>query len=509
MKMRIESRTQEQINNQQEFLRNILESLTYPCFVINPEDYTIRMANSAADNGRSFEGMKCYQLFHRQDYPCSRSGYICLIEEVKKKKKAVILEHKHYSSDGEPVYVEVHGYPVFDEQERITDIIEYQLNTTEHKRFEEELQNSKDRAEMIFHLVPNPVLTIDSNHIITSVNERFCQVTGYSSDEVIGKKCTQYFLEPCSENCAFLAGQSSESVIGEECGMRTRDGKILTVSKNAVLLRDEKGQITGAILSFEDITETHNAEGKREQLVRELESVNRELRDFAYIISHDLKAPLRGIATLAEWISSDYSDKFDEQGKEQLQLLLSRVKKMHNMIDGVLQYSRVGRIKEDKQSINLNEIVSEISDIINPPANIQIEVVKELPVIEFEPTRIKQVFQNLLSNAVKFIDKPQGYIKISYEDEGEFLKFSIEDNGCGISREHYERIFQIFQTVGLSGKSESTGVGLTVVKKIVELYGGKIWVSSSLGQGSTFYFTLPKSEVGEKSGEKFKAYIAG
>jgi len=291
--------------------------------------------------------------------------------------------------------------------------------------------------------------------------------------------------------------------------MRTRDGKILTVSKNAVLLRDEKGQITGAILSFEDITETHNAEGKREQLVGELESVNRELRDFAYIISHDLKAPLRGIATLAEWISSDYSDKFDEQGKEQLQLLLSRVKKMHNMIDGVLQYSRVGRIKEDKQSVNLNEIVSEISDIINPPANIRIDVVKELPVIEFEPTRIKQVFQNLLSNAVKFIDKPQGYIKISYEDEGEFLKFSIEDNGCGIEKQHYERVFQIFQTVGQSGQSESTGVGLTVVKKIVELYGGKIWVSSTLGQGSTFYFTLPKSEAGEKSDEKLKAYIAG
>jgi len=506
--MRIESRAQEKINNQQEFLRNILESLTYPFYVVDANDYTVKMANAAARKGQPVEGLKYHLLSHHLQ-PCEGPGHICLLEKVKETKKEVVVEHLHYGSDGCPQYLEFHGYPVFDEKGHVSEVVEYYLDVTEHKRFEEALKHSKDSAEMIFHLVPNPVLTMDSNLVITSVNERFCQVTGYSSDEVMGKKCTEYFLEPCCENCAFLAGQSDESIIGKECRIKRKDGKILTISKNAVLLRDESGQITGAIESFEDITETCQAEGKRKQLVEELESVNRELRDFAYIISHDLKAPLRGIATLAEWISSDYSDKFDEQGKEQMGLLLSRVKKMHNMIDGVLQYSRVGRIKEDKQSINLNEIVSEIGDIINPPANIQIEVVKELPVIEFEPTRIKQVFQNLLSNAVKYMDKPQGYIKISYEDEGEFLKFSIEDNGCGISQEHYERIFQIFQTVGLSGKSESTGVGLTVVKKIVELYGGKIWVSSSLGQGSTFYFTLPKSEVGEKSGEKFKAYIAG
>jgi PAS domain S-box-containing protein len=379
----------------------------------------------------------------------------------------------------------------------------------EKKEHKATINCAGEDARMIFRIIPSPVFMVDRDNIIAAVNDRFCQVTGYSSDEVVGKRCTEYFFEPCCENCDLFMNPAHGFIIGRECKLKARDGRVLTVSKNAVLLRNERGQIAGAIESFEDITETLQAEGKRRQLVEELESVNRELGDFAYIISHDLKAPLRGIATLAEWISSDYSDKFDEQGKDQLRLLLSRVKKMHNMIDGVLQYSRVGRIKEDKQPVNLNEVVSEVTDIINPPPNIRIEVAKELPLIEFEPTRIKQVFQNLLSNAVKYIDKPEGRIRISYEDEGSFLKFSIEDNGCGIKQEHYERIFQIFQTVGQPDKSESTGIGLTVVKKIVELYGGKIWVTSKFGEGSAFCFTLLKSEVGVKSDEEFKAHIAG
>lgn len=240
----------------------------------------------------------------------------------------------------------------------------------------------------------------------------------------------------------------------------------------------------------------YSIERKRERRrsLEEVESVNRELKDFAYIVSHDLKAPLRGIKTIAGWLSSDYADKLDEEGKKQIEMLTSRVDRMHNLIEGVLSYSRIGRIRERMVEVDLGVLVSEIIDTLSPPEHIDIVVEDTLPTIVFERTRITQVFQNLLGNAVKYMDKPQGMIKIGCRDEGDFWRFSIEDNGVGIEPEHFDRIFQIFQTLSSRDEVEGTGVGLTVVKKIVELYGGRIWLQSEPGTGSTFFFVLPKQK---------------
>jgi signal transduction histidine kinase len=221
-----------------------------------------------------------------------------------------------------------------------------------------------------------------------------------------------------------------------------------------------------------------------------------------------LKDPLRGIKTLAEWISTDYANKLDDNGKEQMSLLVGRVDRMHNLIDGILQYSRVGRVEEEKVVVNLNELVAEAIDMLAPPENITITVENELPVIKCEQTRITQVFQNLLSNAVKYMDKPQGRIKVGCVEENGFLKFSVADNGPGIEERHFEKIFQLFQTLTPRDEFESTGIGLTVAKKIVELYNGKIWVESKPGKGSTFFFILPKQEMGVKNA-KLEASIIG
>ena len=230
--------------------------------------------------------------------------------------------------------------------------------------------------------------------------------------------------------------------------------------------------------------------------MEKIKSINGELKDFAYVVSHDLKAPLRGVSTITNWLAADYADKLDENGKEQLELLLSRVERMHNLIDGVLQYSRVGSRQEEKVPIELNELIPEVIDTIAPSEDIEITIENQLPEITFGRTRITQVFQNLISNAVKYMDKPQGQIKINCVEEEGFWKFSVADNGPGIEEKYFERIFKMFQTLIAKDEFESTGVGLTVVKKIVEMYGGRIWVESTLGEGSTFYFTLPKQESG-------------
>ena len=246
----------------------------------------------------------------------------------------------------------------------------------------------------------------------------------------------------------------------------------------------------------QEIVERQQAEQRQAELIKEVDKINNELKDFASIVSHDLKAPLRGIKSLASWILDDYSDKLDERANEQMNLLLGRVERMYNLIDGVLQYSRAGRMDEKPVQVNLDDFIPEMIDMLVPPENITITVDSTMPVIECAETHIMQLFQNLLSNAIKYMDKPQGRISVGCVEEDGFWKFSITDNGPGIEEKHFEKIFKMFQALSVSKEFEGTGVGLTVAKKIVELYGGNIWVESTIGEGSTFYFTLPKQEMG-------------
>jgi len=232
------------------------------------------------------------------------------------------------------------------------------------------------------------------------------------------------------------------------------------------------------------------------ELIIKVDNINKELKDFASIVSHDLKAPLRGIKSLATWILDDCSDKLGEQANEQMNLLLGRVEGMYNLIDGVLQYSRAGRTEEKPVQVNLEDFIPEAIDMLVPPENISITIENSMPVIECTETHVMQLFQNLLSNAIKYMDKPQGRIKVGCVEEDGFWKFSIADNGPGIEEKHFEKIFKMFHALSVSEDFEGTGVGLTIAKKIVELYGGSIWVESKIGKGSTFFFTLPKQKTG-------------
>ena len=177
--------------------------------------------------------------------------------------------------------------------------------------------------------------------------------------------------------------------------------------------------------------------------------------------------------------------------KKHLNLLNSRVHRMHNFIDGILEYSRLGRSKKSKESVNINELIENVIDSLDPKNN-EIIVKTTLPTIKCERLRIYQVFQNLISNSIKYNDKEKGRIIINYEELPHVHQFSIEDNGPGIDEKYHEKIFQIFQTLQIRDHFESTGIGLTIVKRIVELNGGTINVKSKVGKGTTFEFTLSK-----------------
>jgi signal transduction histidine kinase len=226
----------------------------------------------------------------------------------------------------------------------------------------------------------------------------------------------------------------------------------------------------------------------------QLKATNDELKNFAYIVSHDLKAPLRGITQVANWLAQDYAEVVDSKGQKMLDLLSDRVKRMRGLIDGVLRYSRAGHAEEEQESLDLSLLLGEIVDSLAPPDHIAFDIQPELPTIVADRTVIIQIFQNLLSNAIKFIDKPQGRIRIGCDDESKHWRFSVADNGTGVEPRNQDRVFHIFQTYPSQSPSESTGIGLAIVKKLVESYHGKIWLESTVGEGTTFFFTLPKTQ---------------
>ncbi len=231
------------------------------------------------------------------------------------------------------------------------------------------------------------------------------------------------------------------------------------------------------------------------ETVRELRRSNKELQDFAYVTAHDLKAPLRGIGTLTDWITSDYADKLDEQGQAHLDLLKGRVSRMSELIDSILHYSEIGRTSKCLERVDLSTLVPEAIAQVAPPETIQITIEDALPTVVFERVRLVQVFQNLIGNAIKYMDKPQGQIRIGCSEQEQSWTFHVADNGPGIDEKYFGKIFEMFQTLARRDELESTGIGLAVVKKIIELHGGEVWVESTVGEGSTFFFTLPKQNA--------------
>ncbi|MDJ0636954.1 MAG: ATP-binding protein [Xenococcaceae cyanobacterium MO_188.B29] len=219
---------------------------------------------------------------------------------------------------------------------------------------------------------------------------------------------------------------------------------------------------------------------------------NQELDHFAYVTSHDLKAPLRAIANLATWLGEDLEGQIPEENQQQLQLMQSRVKRMDGLIQGLLEYSRVGRKNTPLKIVNVNDLIKEAIDSVAPSPEFEIVIAEPMPTFKTEALLLRQVFANLIDNAIKYHPHNSGKVTISVTETEKFYQFAVADNGMGIDPQYHERIFTIFQTLQARDTIESTGIGLSIVKKIIEGQGGKIWVESQLGDGAIFYFTWQK-----------------
>ncbi|OYU97703.1 MAG: hypothetical protein CFE21_05285 [Bacteroidetes bacterium B1(2017)] len=279
------------------------------------------------------------------------------------------------------------------------------------------------------------------------------------------------------------------------------EAQLITGSKKTIDVRTkgipyiQNGIVQSIRGIFQDITEEKEASRLMLQYTEELEKKNKELDQFAYVVSHDLKAPLRGINNLSMWIEEDLEGKLETDTKNNLDLMRKRVKRMEGLIDGILQYSRAGRIKHELASFNLTDTLNELISNLAPADKFKITVPEDLPQMVAEKIAIEQVFSNYISNAIKYNNNPEPTIDVSYKQKGNFYEFCVADNGPGIEKEFHEKVFVIFQTLQARDTFESTGVGLAIVKKMVEDKGGRVWIESEMGVGTKFFFSWPITEV--------------
>jgi signal transduction histidine kinase len=235
-----------------------------------------------------------------------------------------------------------------------------------------------------------------------------------------------------------------------------------------------------------------HARNEAEQARAVLERSNQELDQFAYVASHDLKAPLRGIANLSRWIEDDLKGAMSEETREQMRLLRGRVGRMEALINGILDYSRAGRVRGRPEPVDVGRLLADCVELLAPPPEATVEVASGMPTLHAERVPLQQVFLNLLCNALKHAGRPEVRVRVDAREVAAFWEFSVADDGPGIAPEYHERIWGLFQTLRSQDEQEGTGIGLSVVKKSVESRGGRAWLESAPGQGATFRFTWPK-----------------
>jgi PAS domain S-box-containing protein len=333
----------------------------------------------------------------------------------------------------------------------------------------------------------------DTRNIIRFWNRGAEKLYGYSSAEAIGKHISIIVPPDRINELEALVGRvlQNKETVHRETVRRHKDGSGIEIALSLSPILDREGAVVGIAAIGRDIRERKKAEQEIRQQKDDLEAINRELRDFAHTISHDLKAPLRAVAHLSEWIYEDYIDRLDEAGRQNLQRLKSSVTRMSGLIDGVLNYSSIGRKMLKMEPVDLNALLQETISSLHVPEHVAIMITDNLPVVSGNRVQLGQVFQNLLNNALQNMDKAHGEIQVrSMRDNGEW-RFSVRDNGRGIERAYFDRIFQPFQTLTPRDGVKSTGIGLSIVRKIIEVHGGKIWLESEPGRGTVFYFTLP------------------
>ena len=377
------------------------------------------------------------------------------------------------------------------------------------------LRESEERFRATFEQAAVGMAHISNDGHWLRVNQKLCDILGYTQGELLETTWQQIThpedLEADLEHVQQLLAGDIHTYSMEKRYMR-KDGRIVWANLTVSLVHEESLEIgiPGApkyfIVAVEQIDERKQIEldlQKRAQELLDLNAIltkttalleerNRELDQFTSIVSHDLKAPLRAVTNLSEWIEEDLKGHLSQEGQHQMNLLRSRIHRMENLINGLLEYSRIGRAEILPETVDVQGLLAEIIDSLAPPAAFTIEVQAGVPTLYTKRLLLRQVLFNLISNAIKHHDRPDGHVWISVQEQEQMCTFSVADDGRGIPLQYHQKIFGMFQTLEARDTIENTGVGLAIVKKIVESEGETIELESQLGAGARFSFTWPR-----------------
>jgi PAS domain S-box-containing protein len=408
------------------------------------------------------------------------------------------FETVHRHKDGHDVPVEVSlqyiDPPVGDPR-----LVAVVRDITERKRVEATLRASEERYRALADAMPLLVWIADPAGTMIGVNRPWQEYTGQTL-EALGPDAWAAIVHPddmAPSAERWQASVASGELFETEQRVRGADGVYRWHLVRALAVRDETGAVAYWVGTNTNIDEQKRIEtALREhsitqaRLTKQLEERNRELDQFAYITSHDLKAPLRGIANLAQWIEEDLGEHASAEIKQQLELMRGRAHRMEALIDGILQYSRVGRGGAPPEQVEVGRLLDEVIDLLAPPRG-AVTVEGQMPTLLAERVPLQQVFHNLIGNSLKH-GGPDVKISVRCAAEGPFYAFTVADTGPGIAPQYHGRIFGIFQTLASRDRVEGSGLGLALVKKSIELQGGTVTVDSDVGRGAAFTFTWPR-----------------
>ena len=444
-----------------------------------------------------------YQLFtiESDPYPAEE---LPLTRAVKRGETVRDALWKIRRPDGTEVTAQGSATPVLVEEGRSVGAVLTLRDVTHQQQLQRLVERERARLQQVFVHAPAVIAMYSGpDHVVTMVNPVWEQVVG--KKDVLGRPFREVFPELEESGLYELLDrvyETGEPYVGNETLIPLDRGEGVEETFWNFLwqpLAGADGGVREVFVHAVEITEQVKArqevERKAEELARTaraLEATNRELDQFAYVASHDLKAPLRGIANLSQWIEEDIADALSEENRQQMNLLRGRVHRMEGLIDGILEYSRAGRMTAKPEQVETGALVREVAELLDPPDNFTIGVADDMPTLETERLPLQQVFMNLIGNAIKYTDRPDARVEVAARDAGDFVEFRVADNGPGIAPEYHEKIFAIFQRLEARDQVEGTGIGLSLVKKIVEGRRGRVWVESQEGHGTTFRFTWPK-----------------
>jgi PAS domain S-box-containing protein len=438
-----------------------------------------------------------------------RSFFVDMYRDIANRKKWR-GEIRNRAKDGSIYWVDTTIVPIVGDHEKLIGYAAIRIDITDRKEMEFRLtqqaqslllsQKELEQCKILLEGVTDyAIYLLNPEGRIATWSAGAQKNKGYLAEEIIGEHFSRFYTD--EDRLAGLPARALETAVRdgryEDLGWRVRkDGSRFWANVVIDPIRDDKGVVIGFAKITRNITDRKEMEALLAQQAQDLLRSNEELEQFAYVASHDLKAPLRGIENLVSWIEEDLESSLTDDTRTNMDLLKSRVRRLESLLDDLLAYSRAGRGDTASGLVDTKQLVGELALLVSPPQGFSIVGGEALPTFQADRAPLTQVLQNLISNAIKHHDHPaNGHVWIEALALPHAIEFTVTDDGPGIPERFRDRVFGMFQTLKPRDEVEGSGMGLAIVKKLIERQGGNIWLADGrTEQGLAVHFTWPNGE---------------